>query len=261
MNPRASVTAMIARTYTLLLAPLLLAAACSCRGSSAEGGIVPVAADDEDRPQPAPLGPAGPLSAGESLEGAANADSRPTFGDRLRAIARVYERYGRIEARARWAPMPCAPSTGWNRPAGELHWSGVGDETAHGRKLYYLFASFRSHYLGEVSRDDEKVVIAPIGQTVVKEAWKPAVVEGHFDDRDALPPDHARDGDRVYRTGAKVGLYIMTKLDPKTPGTDEGWLYGIVAEDGATVIESGRIERCMSCHKNAQPDRLFGFDR
>lgn len=53
---------------------------------------------------------------------------------------------------------------------------------------------------------------------------------------------------------------MMTKLsDAPAETTDNGWVYGIVEHDGSAVIESGRIESCMNCHKGAATDRLFGL--
>jgi hypothetical protein len=51
----------------------------------------------------------------------------------------------------------------------------------------------------------------------------------------------------------------MYKLDPETPDTDEGWVYGTVTGDGAAVISGGRLASCMSCHLEAPHDRLFGL--
>jgi hypothetical protein len=51
----------------------------------------------------------------------------------------------------------------------------------------------------------------------------------------------------------------MFKLDPKTPGTDEGWVYGTVTADGKTVTSAGRVASRMKCHQEAPHDRLFGL--
>lgn len=56
-------------------------------------------------------------------------------------------------------------------------------------------------------------------------------------------------------------LFIMAKLDPKTAGTDQGWVYGTVTPDGKTVTAAGRVESCMKCHQAARHDRLFGRGR
>jgi hypothetical protein len=64
-----------------------------------------------------------------------------------------------------------------------------------------------------------------------------------------------------YRAAKPAGLFIMTKLKPDAPGTDEGWVYGTVAPDGKTVTSAGRVESCMNCHRDAKHDRLFGFPK
>ena len=50
----------------------------------------------------------------------------------------------------------------------------------------------------------------------------------------------------------------MMKLDPKTPGADDGWVYGTVSADGKTVTSAGRVASCMKCHET-RPTRLFGL--
>jgi hypothetical protein len=115
-----------------------------------------------------------------------------------------------------------------------------------------------------------------IGQAVVKEAWSPEEVQGedlrlesvsrsvesHVGGRLVRRQDrflpYLQHGDRVYHAKAKLGLFIMLKLDPQTPGTDDGWVYGTVTADGKEVLSVGRVESCMGCHKDAPHDRLFG---
>lgn len=70
---------------------------------------------------------------------------------------------------------------------------------------------------------------------------------------------YARTNGKLYRAWGKEGLFILFKLDPQTPGTDEGWVYGTVTADGKQVTSAGRVEACMSCHQRAPYDRLFGM--
>lgn len=63
--------------------------------------------------------------------------------------------------------------------------------------------------------------------------------------------------DHTYRAKEKAGLFIMFKLDPQTPGTDRGWVYGTVTADGKEVTSAGRVQACMRCHQKAPHDRLF----
>ncbi len=64
---------------------------------------------------------------------------------------------------------------------------------------------------------------------------------------------------RYFRAGKKSDLFIMTKVDPSTPGADGGWIYGTVSADGKTVIAQGQIAACAGCHQSAPRDRLFGL--
>jgi hypothetical protein len=48
-------------------------------------------------------------------------------------------------------------------------------------------------------------------------------------------------------------------LDPKTPGTDEGWVYGMMGDDLKTVTSVGKVSSCIECHEEAPHDRLFGY--
>ncbi|MDF1667843.1 MAG: cytochrome P460 family protein [Planctomycetota bacterium] len=65
-----------------------------------------------------------------------------------------------------------------------------------------------------------------------------------------------KDGKR-FAPGKQKDLFIMLKVDPKTPGTDQGWIYGTVTPDGKTVTSAGRVQSCMKCHVKIK-DRLFG---
>jgi hypothetical protein len=94
---------------------------------------------------------------------------------------------------------------------------------------------------------------------MVKEAFAP--VEMKADERDADLPDGLRpalrDGKR-WKPGEAKGLFVMFRLDPTTPGTDDGWVYGTVDPKGA-VTEVGRIASCLKCHVEATHGRLFGL--
>lgn len=126
-----------------------------------------------------------------------------------------------------------------------------------------------------------------VGQVIVKEAWVPKAITreefakvayqplnektksiedpdrrkgGILDYGDQVRPYAvARDGAHWFRAEKKAGLFIMMKLDPKTAGTDEGWVYGTVADDLKTVTSVGKVASCMKCHQEAPHDRLFGY--
>ena len=127
---------------------------------------------------------------------------------------------------------------------------------------------------------------APIGQVIVKESWIPKEIsvevftklnqtafretgpvrtieekrfgDSIFDYGDQLLPFVSQKG-KYYQAEKKAGLFIMMKLDPKTPGTDEGWVYGTIADDLKTVTSVGKVEKCMKCHQEAINDRLIGL--
>jgi hypothetical protein len=112
--------------------------------------------------------------------------------------------------------------------------------------------------------------VNPLGQVVVKEAWTPEEVDVQRPESvirrikvngeervDEFLPYVRKDG-RVYHAKEKSGLFIMFKLDPQTPGTDQGWVYGTVTADSKKVTSAGRVASCMKCHQDAPHDRLFG---
>jgi hypothetical protein len=190
-----------------------------------------------------------------------------SFADRLLEIAKNYQSYQVMDRWARWAPGLCLPITsegvkGIRPKAPEI--SASTDTATHGRKLYYMFAS-------KVTPAKEGGVAyvvkgkpSPVGQAIVKEAWTPE----ECNSKD-VPLSVARNNDsfcdsayadgKCYRAKEKSALFIMFKLDPKTPGTDEGWVYGTVTPDAKKILSVGKVESCMKCHQEAPHDRLFGL--
>jgi hypothetical protein len=156
----------------------------------------------------------------------------PTFHRALQAIGAEYKNYGKVDDWARWAPGMCAMP-----PPPKARLSASQDTSSHGKKVYYLFAKDRDQYY--------KNEAPKPGQVVVKESWYPAAeVNGN-------PAASEKQG----------GLFIMMKLDPKSPGSDNGWVYGTVTSDGKTVTSAGRVQSCMGCHVSATNDRLFGLPK
>jgi hypothetical protein len=172
------------------------------------------------------------------------------FVKKLQAAAKAYPLFGRVDDEARWAPGLCREPM----PA-QARFSKSSDETTHGQKLYSLFAKDRDDYMAAPAK------ASPVGQVLIKESWVPEEVKArpssvtiddtHFD-------RYVRRDGKLYKASKLAGLYIMMKLDPKTPGTDEGWIYGTVSADGETVTSSGRVESCMKCHETKK-ERLFGL--
>jgi hypothetical protein len=194
------------------------------------------------------------------------------FHDRLLEIARTYEEYGLVRDQVNWAPAPCAGAGMIPAPA-DLHVSASSDSSTHGQKLYAIFARYArpGSYVSPAEKRN------PVGQVVVKESWlaveatsravaqprkvKERIKEGSspdcFRQLETWHPQASKDG-KNYRAGRKADLFIMFKLDPQTPGTDNGWVYGTVSPDGKRVTSAGRVENCMACHLRAPHDRLFG---
>jgi hypothetical protein len=203
---------------------LLLLAACSPRSSSSE----------EPRPSPSPVP--------ESVRA------------RLLEIGRAYPSFGRVREDLIWAPTDCIdprsvpPLSG----GGELHWSEPRDAGAHRDKVYYLYASNRATYRERL----DKARPHEVGTVVVKESWLPEEVP--FIDAGSPGVDRVRHGGKTYRAGRKASLFVMYKLDPATPGTDRGWVYGTLDAAGTTVTSGGDLEACAGCHRSAVGDRVFG---
>jgi hypothetical protein len=238
-----------------------------------------------------PLGCSGPVQP-DDVEGAPTqgqteqgkqVGGTPQFNERLLEIASSYENYGLVAPAVREAVMACVkvidPSlVGRQGPsplAPEPRYSTGGDSATHGRKLYWLFVK-------EWPEGGSYVLPGrpnPIGQAVVKEAWTAKEVKDDDKPPETLRrkaklrqgdkfveavtsflPDAKRDG-HLYRATRKSALFIMYKVDPTTPGTDEGWVYGTVSADGKQVTSAGRVESCMRCHQKAPHDRLFGLPK
>jgi len=65
----------------------------------------------------------------------------------------------------------------------------------------------------------------------------------------------------VFRPDQPAGRFIMFKVDPATPDTDEGWVYATVSPAGI-VTSAGRVASCMGCHETAAThERLFGVPK
>ena len=199
------------------------------------------------------------IATGRSADQETPKADRP-FDDRLLEIAKTYKDYGRVDDEARWAPAFCRMPN----PA-VARFSESRDDVTHGRKLYSLLAKDRNAYL-TVAREKASAV----GQVIVKESWVPEEVtdltsprEVAVDRKDKVISDHflpyaTKDG-KTYRASKPAGLYIMYKVDPNTPHTDEGWVYGTVTPDGKKVTAAGKLESCMKCHQEAPYDRIFGL--
>lgn len=187
------------------------------------------------------------------------------FKTHLLEIAKNYESYGRFDKRMNWAPRMCAPVK-----RSSLDYSSSDDPDTHGGKLYSVFAFPRAVFASGALSSGMR--IAP-GQIVVKEAWFSRELPEHAGTlpslirhvkswdgttvRDEYVP-YARKNGRLYAAAAKAALFILFKLDPTTPDTDEGWVYGTVTADSKSISSVGKLQACMSCHDTAPYDHLFG---
>lgn len=170
---------------------------------------------------------------------------------KLRTVAKEYVKYRRVDETIRWAPTLCD-----RPPPGIGRFSASKDKKTHGAKLYYLFAKNRKAYWDMKKAD-------AVGQVLVKEAWEPVAVVDEKKHRRMLEPKSRRPyawkGRKRYHAGKKRGLFVMMRVDPKTRGTDDGWIYGTVDPDGK-VSSAGRVASCMKCHVDAPFGRLFGLE-
>jgi hypothetical protein len=201
-----------------------------------------------------------------AVESASDAPKSPatqpqSFDQRLLEIAREYGSYGRFDDEARWAPIDCRDPM-----PSRARFSRSDDGDTHGQKIYFLFARDRQAYL----KAAESKADQPAGQALVKESWAPQEVPARTEQKriatenSAMGPGSAvpfaKKDDKLYHADHRSSLFIMFKLDPQTPKTDGGWVYGTVSADGKTVTTSGMVESCMKCHKEATSDRVFGVE-
>lgn len=173
------------------------------------------------------------------------------FHDRVATIGRSVADIPAVTEPCRVAQAMCAPFG--MRQSRDLKRASMATKGEHARKIYSVRASDPT----QLRSDD-----APIGLVVVKEAWQPiaipepaAISPSIFRGSCDSPPYVMIDREQ-YRAGDPAGLYVMEKLDPKTPGTDAGWIYGVVSPQG-TVLSAGNVESCAGCHATARHDRLF----
>lgn len=164
----------------------------------------------------------------------------------LRKAVEGYREFACVTVDPHHAPELC------RAPAATAHRSRAARE--HGGKLYLLYASTGFGYL----RPGEA---APVGETLVKEAWtaEPGTPQGETEAaRRYGRPMTMRDGDATWHAGSARGLFVMHKLAPDTPDTDQGWIYGTIDRNGV-VTSAGRVASCIRCHEDAAEDRRFGL--
>ena len=203
------------------------------------------------------------------------------FNKEFLKAAAEYKPWGRVDDKLSWAPSACAaPGGPAFYPPPQPQFSASKDEVTHGQKLYSLFAKNRNDYLGIA-----KSKTAAVGQIIVKQSWVPEEItdvkkqpakridpqeiirtpNSEAPDLPTLKGDHfypyVRKGEKVFKASKQGDLFVMMKLDPKTPGTDEGWVYATLSPDGKKLTSAGMVESCMKCHQETKTDRLFGLGK
>jgi len=185
-------------------------------------------------------------------------EDRP-FDDTLLEVASTYKtrsaHYYPVYPAVQMTQVTCGPFTLTPASPPPPLITASNDSATHGRKLYWLFVKKLPPNCGpgEYTVDG---ALNPVGQVV--EAWLPEEINDEGQAADLKENECVRRDGHLYRAATKSGLFIMYKLDPKTPDTDEGWVYGTVSADGKTVTSAGRVQSCMNCHQDAPHDRLFG---
>lgn len=174
-------------------------------------------------------------------------------GDVL-ASAAGYRNWVRVSDGPQWAPELCLPPQGVKGP----RFSESKDANTHGRKLYYLFCNQHQYYY-LIGNGASQQSAAPVGLTIVKEAHRPNELDGTHP---GTPKQEiVSRGGKMYEPGPITSLFVMTKYDAATPGTDQGWVYATLDAAGQEVTGIGVIASCVECHRDAKHDRLFGLNR
>lgn len=170
------------------------------------------------------------------------------FEEVIAEAARDYQSFALVSGEIRLAPTDC------RAPEPIVRRSEAARE--HGQKLYQLYARF-----ADGDRYIDEGVAAAVGQTLVKEAWVcvdgPPRAATEATARYGRTPRLLVDG-KAFHAGDAAGLFVMHKLAPDTPGTDQGWIYGTVDRHGV-VTAAGAVASCMRCHRDAAEDRRFGL--
>ncbi len=153
---------------------------------------------------------------------------------------------------ARWSPFLCSIQI--------MSMKSEADTSEHGRKAYFLWSNKPGEYY-DIAADE--LDSAPVGMTLVKESWTPVegiegVLPGLSSENMRYTTDPEVEEWGELALGEPYGLFLMHKLDPTTPNTDNGWVYATTNFEGTEVLEVGMIDSCISCHESAPHDRLYG---
>jgi hypothetical protein len=186
----------------------------------------------------------------------------PPWRALLDTVTAAYPAWGQVDDQLRWAPYDCmAPPLPTARVS-------QGGETAHGQKIYTLYAMDPAAY-GFPAWGGAPAPVPGVAQAIVKVAYQPISVE----DLQRRPPREQRELDLPprllpavvdgvsYVPDERLGLFVMVRLaeGQDEAGTDQGWIYATTTASGE-VTAAGDLPSCRGCHERAGPDRLFGVD-
>jgi len=180
--------------------------------------------------------------------------NEPQFHEALLSAIEEYLHFGMVNS----IVIPkSADSLDMEDEAPQPFMSESGHEPSHGNKLYFLFAKEIGHYTHPQNQP------APAGQAIVMESWtskpsNPAArnLISHASGNRVNP--RSTIGNKTLEIGKRHKFFVMTKLAKDAPKTDQGWVYGVIDADSREVVASGKVASCMSCHVEADNDRLFG---
>ena len=177
-----------------------------------------------------------------------------SFHPAIKAAAEEYLRFAMVNTASMKVPDKDATAEGeafLEDPAARMSQA----ESGHGQKLYFLFAKNIAHY---INRDGSE---SPVDQALVKETW--TAVPGNPDARNlrnhaSFNRVHPRVtvGEKTLELGERSDLFVMLKQDPKTEGTDQGWVYGVIDPGSYEVKSAGAVASCIACH-GSEKDSLF----
>jgi Cytochrome P460 len=230
----------------------VLGSGCSGAGAADPSlpGAGPRSAAASARP-PAVEPPAGRAGGEAPAKADAEPDPElvPELAQRVRAVAEAYTAWGRVDESPKQAPTLCAAPPSPSEPPKARLSAAAG---AHGKKLYFLWASGRDAYFNLASGE------VPEGFAIVKQAFTTVTTQAAPRDRGRAVP---LPGGWWLVADQPADLFVMIKVgaghaDPAV--TDEGWIYGTVTPAGE-VSSAGRVASCMGCHAQAKRDRLFGL--
>jgi hypothetical protein len=206
-----------------------------------------------------PVEPSSSAPTGERPAPVAPAPRPPDVYALLMEVAGEYQRFERVSD---WTGSPMSSDAPVRRGMMMSRCSDAaagGAAASHCGRMHRLFAREGWDYrmLGQGSGAG-----AAPGQAVVMPTHRAQVVPFEsvpLDDRGNPPEDYVESGGQWHRAGEAMELFVMLRLSPDTPGTDDGWVYGVLSADGRRVIQEGRIDSCLRCHAGAPHGRLFGL--